>query len=116
MPKLSPYPDFKQHANNYLFQVDSLVRNLYELKYSLTEVLFDVESKACHCHSLLDEEDISFDAIIKALKKLPASYSKGFFFLEGIIINFLKQKKILSEHYKIYSAVLAKKKKGVFYG
>lgn len=92
-----------QYATNYLFQVDDLVQNLYELKDKLTEVLFDIETKACHCHSLLDKGDIP----LATLKKLPSSYCKGFFFLEEIIINLIKRKKILSEHYKIYSAVSA---------
>lgn len=97
-------PDLKQYARNYLFQIDDLVRNLYDLKYKLTEVLFTIETEACHCHSVLDKGDIP----LATLKKLPSSYSKGFFFLEGIIIDLLKRKKILSAHYKNYSDALEK--------
>jgi hypothetical protein len=104
---IDQYSDLKQYANTYLSQVDGLVRNLYELKYSLTEVLLDVESRVCHCHSLLDKDYISLGTLKDTIKELPASYSKGFFFLEGIIINLLKEKKILSAHYKICSVALA---------
>jgi hypothetical protein len=99
---INQYVDLKQHATNYLFQIDDLVRNFYKLKDKLTEVLFDIETKACHCHNLLDEGNIP----LAPPKKLPSSYSEGFFFLEGIIIDFFKRKKILYEQNKIYSLAL----------
>lgn len=99
---IDQYVELKQHATNYLSQIDDLVQNFYNLKDKLTEILFDIETKACHCHSLLDEGNIP----LAPLKKLPSSYSGGFFILEGIIIDFLKRKKILYGHNKIYSLAL----------
>jgi len=99
---IDQYVDLKHHAVNYLFQIDDLVQNFYKLKDKLTEILFNIETKACHCNSLLAEVNIP----LAPLKKLPSSYSEGFFFLEGIIIEFFKHKKILYEHNKIYSLAL----------
>jgi hypothetical protein len=99
---IDQYIDLKQHAIDYLSQIDNLVKNFFNLKDKLTEILFDIETKACHCHILLAEGNIP----LAPLKKLPSSYSEGFFFLEGIIIELFKRKKILYEHNKIYTLAL----------
>ena len=100
---LEHFTHLKQPASTYLSQIDILVKNLYKLKDKLTEVLFNIETKACYCHNALDKGDIP----LATLKELPSSYSKEFFFLEGMIIELLKRKKILNEHYKTYSVALA---------
>lgn len=100
---LEQFAHLKQPASNYLSKIDNLVESLYRLKDKLTEVLFHIETKACHCRSTLAEGNIP----LATLKKLPSSYSKEFFFLEGMIIDLLKRKKILNEHYKAYSVALA---------
>lgn len=104
---IDQYVDLKHHAINYLSQIDDLVQNFYNLKDKLAEILFDIETKACHCHILLTEGNIP----LAPLKKLPSCYSEGFFFLEGIIIDFFKRKKTLYEHNKIYSLALKEMEK-----
>lgn len=99
---IDQYVDLKHHAISYLSQIDDLVQYFYNLKDKLTEILFDIETKACHCHILLAEGNIP----LAPLKKLSSNYSKDFFLLEGIIIEFFKRKKILYEHNKIYSLTL----------
>ncbi|WP_342220197.1 hypothetical protein [Rickettsiella endosymbiont of Miltochrista miniata] len=103
---ISQYPDIKKYASDYLFQIDDLVRDLYDLKNKLTEILFSIETKACHGRCLLNKGDTYLVTLKDSLKELPSSYSEKFFFLEGIIIDLLKRKKILHRHYKTYLLAL----------
>ena len=48
---ISQYPNIKKYASDYLSVINNLVRNLYDLKDKLTEIIFDIETKALHCFS-----------------------------------------------------------------
>lgn len=99
----SQYPDIKKYAGDYLCLINYLVKDLYKLKDKLTEVLFNIETEACHCLSLLDKNDTPLVTLKDALKELPPRYANKFFFLEEFIFYLPKQIKNLDAHYKTYS-------------
>lgn len=100
---ISEYPDTKKYANDYLGQINYLVKELYKLKDKLTEVLFSIETEACHCHSLLDKGDTLLVTLKDALKELPPRYVNKFSFLDEFLFYLPNHIKILNKSYKAYS-------------
>lgn len=100
---ISQYPDIKKYAGDYLCLINYLVKDLYNLKDKFTEVLFNIETQACHCRSLLDKNDTPLVTFKDTLKELPSRYANKFYFLETFIFYLPKQMKILDEYYKAYS-------------
>ena len=100
---ISQSPGIKKYVSDYLCYINYLVKDLYQLKDKLTEVLFSIETEACHCRSLLDKGDTPLVTFKDALKELPPRYSRKFYFLEESVVNLRKYTKILNESYKAYS-------------
>jgi hypothetical protein len=100
---ISQYPDIRKYVSDYLSRINYLVKDLYKLKDKLTEVLFSIETQACHCSSLLDKGDTPLATLKDALKELPPRYDNKFCFLEEFSFYLPNHIKLLNESYKAYS-------------
>ncbi|MEN9449892.1 MAG: hypothetical protein RJA83_506 [Pseudomonadota bacterium] len=100
---ISQYPDIKKYASDYLSQINYLVKELYKLKDKLTEILFTIETQACHCQSLLDKGETPLATLNDALKELPPRYDNKFSFLEEFSFYLPNHIKHLNESYKAHS-------------